>query len=586
MNGRLIVAAGPQSGTRFELEGESTLGRSLENRIVLEDRAVSRRQCVVLETASGYSISDSGSRNPTRVNGVAIGEAALRSGDQIEVGQTVLLFEAASVDDEITDVGDLEATLACEPPAERKGLDTLQSRLLAAPTTGAFVQVLVDGILERTPARRAYVAQLDRMGEPVPLLPTPGMRLSKRLVRQAVVGLRAYAAIASQADSGTLLAQRISAAMVAPIVAGDVVRGVVYAERDAGAFTEEDLELLAVIADLAAGPLEALLRVTEVEQENRRLRAAGLGASSMVGSSESMVEVNRLIQRVAPADTTVLITGESGTGKELVARALHARGRRAKGPFLAVNCAAFPEALLESELFGHEKGAFTGAAAARKGLMEEASGGTFFLDEIGEMPIGLQAKLLRVLQEKQVQRVGGSRPISIDVRIVAATNRDLQECIRQRTFREDLFYRLKVITIQTPPLRERREDIELLARHFLRKHSARMPTMVREISAEALRLLERYEWPGNVRELENAIERAVVLAETDCLLPDDFADLIAEVEPAGGGTDWHSRLVAAKRRIVEESLAEAGGKQAEAARILGLHPNNLRRLMRQLGVVR
>ena len=228
-----------------------------------------------------------------------------------------------------------------------------------------------------------------------------------------------------------------------------------------------------------------------------------------------MRSLYRQIGRVAPSDSTVLITGESGTGKELVARAIHSNSPRAERPFVAINCAAITETLLESELFGHERGAFTGAIAQKKGRLETADGGTVLLDEIGELSPALQAKLLRVLQEREFERVGGTRSIAVDFRLVAATNRDLEQAIAAGTFRRDLYYRLNVVSLAVPPLRERPEDIPLLANHFARRHAANMKRRVTGVSPEALACLMAYDWPGNVRELENAIERAVVLGSTD-----------------------------------------------------------------------
>ena len=304
----------------------------------------------------------------------------------------------------------------------------------------------------------------------------------------------------------------------------------------------------------------------------------------LVGEGPAMAKLRHFIDRVAGVDSTVLLRGESGTGKELVARALHLGGRRADGPFVEVNCATLSETLLESELFGHERGAFTGAVARKIGRFEAADGGTLFLDEVGEIPVLLQARLLRALQERRFERVGSSTPIEVDVRVIAATNRDLEAAIRDGDFREDLFYRLNVIHYGLPALRERREDIPLLARHFVRHHGMRLHRLNVGLDPDALRAMTAYDWPGNVREISNAIERAMVLGDGEMIRPEDLPE---EMLAAGGDelalSDYQTTINDTKRRLLATALAEADGNAAEAARRLGLHPNSFRRLRRQLG---
>jgi Nif-specific regulatory protein len=299
-----------------------------------------------------------------------------------------------------------------------------------------------------------------------------------------------------------------------------------------------------------------------------------------------MRQVYQLISKVAPTDSTVLIQGESGTGKELAARAIHQNSKRENKPFVAVNCAALAESLLESELFGHEKGAFTGAVAQKKGRLETADGGTLFLDEVGEISPTLQVKLLRVLQEREFERVGGTRTIKVDIRLVTATNQDLEQAIEQGTFRQDLYYRLNVVSIEMPPLRLRREDIPLLASYFVEKYSAKCNRKVSGISPEARARLREYDWPGNVRELENAIERAVVLGTTEQILPDDLPEAILETGGAEGreSAKYHEAVARTKKQIILEAMEQAGGNYTEAARILDVHPNYLHRLIRNLNL--
>ena len=315
---------------------------------------------------------------------------------------------------------------------------------------------------------------------------------------------------------------------------------------------------------------------------------------ALLGRSEAMAEVFRTIERVARSPATVLIQGESGTGKELAARAIHELGPRASGPFVAVNCAAIPDTLMESELFGHERGAFTDARERRIGKFEAASGGTLFLDEIAELAPGPQAKLLRALQERVIERVGGTQPIHVDARIVAATNRDLRSEVAVGRFREDLFYRVHVVPLAMPPLRERREDVRLLAEHCLARAREQIGGGPSRFTREAMATLERYPWPGNVRELENAVQRAVTLAESDAV---DAADLPATVVQAGrtetlrdavrsGGTHLEEAVASFEQDLLRESLERADWNQTRAAELLGITRRLLKLKMDKYGLER
>ena len=321
--------------------------------------------------------------------------------------------------------------------------------------------------------------------------------------------------------------------------------------------------------------LEKALEKRALVDENRALRAEREGdADGIIGSSDAMQRVRRLVERVADAPSSVLITGESGTGKEVVARALHFTGQRGKAPFVVVNCGALPEALMESELFGHEKGAFTGAAGRKKGLFQEADTGTLFLDEIGELPLALQVKLLRVLQEGTIRPVGDVRDKAVKVRVVAATVRDLEHEVKEGRFREDLFYRLNVLQIVAPPLRERAEDVLLLAEHFIARCNSRLGTDVRGLDAAAKKRLVQYPFPGNVRELENLIERAVVLTEGQLLTESDLPDRVREPTDAVAAMLASGELSIKKtQRFIEESLIRKAlektqGNRTQASKLL------------------
>lgn len=355
------------------------------------------------------------------------------------------------------------------------------------------------------------------------------------------------------------------------------------------AYGSVDLALEAMKAgayDYVAKPFkpdEILLTLRKAEErealrrENRQLREEIRRENKfdeILAKSSVMMEIFRTIAKIADYKTTVLVVGESGTGKELVARAVHRRGSRVNGPFVAINCGAIPENLLESELFGHKKGAFTDATADRRGLFEEATGGTLFLDEIGELPLALQVKLLRVLQEETIRRLGDTKDIKIDVRIIAATHRDLQTEVKAGRFREDLFYRLNVLPLVVPPLRERKEDIPLLIDHFIARNNARLGTSIRGLDADARKALIDYGWPGNVRELENTIERAMVLADSDLLHVQDLPERVREArDPVQMQLASGELSIKKTTRIIEEvlirrALQKTKGNRTRAAEVL------------------
>ena len=369
-----------------------------------------------------------------------------------------------------------------------------------------------------------------------------------------------------------------------------------------------DLDVIDAIVEKVTRAREMTSQVTNLKEE---LKERYQPEKTIIGNSPAMREVYKMIGKVAPSDITVLVQGESGTGKELIARAIHFNSKRLGKPFIALNCAAIPKELLESELFGFEKGAFTGAVERKLGKFEQANGGTIFLDEIGDMPLDLQAKILRVLQEREVIRTGGNQSITVDVRIVAATNQDLEEKVRRKEFREDLFYRLNVVPIQLAPLRERTDDIPPLVDYFLKKSCAEMDISLKRCSPESVRHLTSYSWPGNVRELENTIKRAVILSSDPLLTVADFAGLrpqkgsertqneelslegivdmklrgcLSNMDKMESGDVYAMVLEQVERPLIRFVLEKTRGNQVKAADILGINRNTLRKKIQDLGI--
>ena len=616
---RLAAIAGPLKGTVFTLTEEVTpIGRESANRICLSDPSVSRRHCVIKREGELFKINDLDSLNGTFVNDVPVKERYLEHGDRLRIGDysfSFLLHEG--------DVPSGSSTVLIDESKITTGANTLQVRvadafhlmardlcaLMKISTTinsvrglDALQKQLLELIFEVVPAERGAILLtegnsfddfisifgLDRQ-EGTNRAVHVSRTISERVMREGISFLSNEVQQTEALNAAeSLISSSIHSLLCLPLMLFEKVLGVIYlySTDPAVRFDQDQLQLMTAIAGIAAVSLENARHIEWLESENQRLQEDIQIEHNMVGESRPMREVYQFIARVAPTSSTVLITGESGTGKELAARAIHQNSPRKSKAFVAVNCAALTETLLESELFGHEKGAFTGALVQKKGKLEIADGGTLFLDEIGEMPTLLQAKLLRVLQEREYERVGGTRTLHIDIRLITATNRDLEEAIRQGTFRQDLYYRLNVVSIQMPSLRERREDIPLLASYFVQKYSDRCNRRVTGISSEARARLMNYDWPGNVRELENAIERAIVLGTTELILPEDLPEAALETAaPATSGVaKYHEAVTEAKKQLILKAFEQAGGNYTEAAKLLGVHPNYLHRLIRNMNL--
>ena len=623
----LEAVSGPLKGNTLELSSEETsIGREPENEISILDASVSRKHCVIQREADQFKIQDLNSRNSTFVNGVPVTERILAAGDEIKIGSSVFLFslpDAATPESLSSSVEYSGEDAAGGSTIILRKQDALYLRDLErlAPTDRmvrdlnvllriskavnsvrgleALEKQLLESMFEIAPADRAAILLCDGGLEEYTSVFgwdrksgfNPAVQVSKAIVSQVLregvaVLCNDLSLAGNSTDTSSVTARHICGVLAVPLEVFDQVLGVIYLDTsDAKVrFDEDHLQLLTAIGSIAAAALDNARRMEWLEEENRRLQAEISVEHNMVGESPRMREVYQFIGRVAVQDSTVLISGESGTGKELVARAIHQNSKRANKPCIAINCAALAETLLESELFGHEKGAFTGAIAQKKGKLEIAEGGSVFLDEIGELAPLLQVKLLRVLQEREFERVGGTRTIKLDVRLIAATNRDLEEEVKRGRFREDLFYRLNVVSLRMPGLRERREDISLLASYFASKYGKRANRPVLGISPRARACLLSYDWPGNVRELENAIERAVVLGSSDLILPEDLPESILEkASPAVASEDtFHDAVRESKKQLIMTAVEQANGNYTEAARLLGLHPNYLHRLIRNL----
>jgi transcriptional regulator with GAF, ATPase, and Fis domain len=629
VNPRLLAISGPLRDSTFVLSGsEIPVGRDSSNSLTISDPALSRRHCIITREENGYKIRDLNSRNGTFVNGVAVQESVLQHGDQISIGDSS--FSLLLMDDaEEPVIGQVEfedrvtqATAKLRPQdvlylQPDRILNELPSSSRLGRNLNALLKIsravhsirdleqlqarILELIFEVTPAERGAIL-LDSKGKGEfnsvfarhrPSIPAQAMHVSRTVTQQVIEeGLAILGADVAGSDNlrgvESLASSSIRSLLCVPLAASGKVTGCIYLDttNPAGRFDENHLQLAAAAAGISAAALENARRLQWLEQENLRLNTEINLEHNMVGESARMREVYQFLSRVAPKDTTVLIEGESGTGKELAARAIHRNSPRSGKPFVAINCAAIPEGLLESELFGHERGAFTDAVTQKRGRLEVANGGVVFLDEIGELAPALQVKLLRVLQEREFERVGGTRPISVDIRLIAATNKNLEEAVKTGLFRLDLYYRLNVVTLVMPPLRERREDIPVLAGYFVRKYSKKCKVKLKEFSPDAMQCLVSYDWPGNVRELENAVERALVFNTSDTIQPEDLPESLLEKDPplAIAAAKYHATIKETKKQLILNALSESKGNYTEAAHLLGVHPNYLHRLIRNLGL--
>ena len=630
MEPRLLVISGARSGEAFPIAGrELSIGRDQANDVCLDDPAASRRHCLVRREGERFWVADLNSFNGTLVNGAHVQEQALGHGDQIVIGDTLFLFILHGGADALSpgkvrfeEVGrELNSTIQLtkedaifvHPEKVREALSLnarIERELGALLKVGSAVssvrdskalqQLLLQLLLEIIPAEQAALLLTGAGPEEIVLVAgankQPGnqepVRVSRTVVNRV---LREGAALLSTdvldaqgfAAAESLISTRTRSLLCAPLLFFDCVIGAIYLNSSqADAFDSRHLQLVTGIAGIAAVALENALHYEWVEGENLQLQAELKLEHQMIGGSPAMRKVYNYIAQIAPTSSTVLIRGESGTGKELAAHAVHLNSARAAGAFVAVNCAALPEALFESEFFGHEKGAFSGASVQKKGLLEAADGGTLFLDEVGELPLAAQAKLLRVLENYEFRRVGGTKTLKIDVRVVAATNKDLEAALEQKTFRPDLYHRLNVFSFEMPPLRDRGEDILALTHHFILRSNEAHHRRVVGISPAASERLLKYHWPGNVRELKNVIERAVIMSGASLLTEEHLPSPAPEAERSDSraATSIRDSTKAARKLAIIKAYREARGNYTRAAEILNVHPNHLHRLIRTLNL--
>ena len=569
MQAELIVVSGSLLGARFPLgPGETRIGRAPTADIRLTEASAAWEHCIVRPRDGRYQIIDRRTGAGTFVNGMRIGEHWLEPGDQVGIRDTVLVYRE---DPPVLPPDSPQHALlrACSLVFLFRAIAMAQSGRHRATLESQLVELIADIV----PSSGGAVLEGHDANE-------------VRSAARDIPGPVDVAEIAARACQEGAVADPVTLVVALALYVHGAIAGVLAAwfPPEEAAHLSDHRDTLGAIATLAATALESVRELERLKTENALLlERLGAGYAGIVGESAAIRKLLQMIARVAPRETSVLVLGESGTGKELVARALHQQSARSGKPFVAINCAALTETLLESEFFGHEKGAFTGAVAQKKGKLEVAEGGTVFLDEIGELAPTLQAKLLRVVQEREFERVGGTRTLKLDVRLIAATNRDLNAEVRRGAFREDLYHRLNVVALHVPALRDHAEDIPALARHFLEQAAVRCRRRVSAISPEAERYMMSYSWPGNVRELENAIERAVVLGQSDVLLPEDLPETVLEsagVPEVPGALQ--SSVTETKRQSIVEAWRQSSGDHNQAAARLNIHPNSLRRLIRSL----
>jgi transcriptional regulator with GAF, ATPase, and Fis domain len=574
----------------------TTIGRALGNDIAIPDPSVAHHHAQIVFNGRDFQLEEVDREGEILINGKKKRRARLVHGDRLTLGRAQLGFGMFT---------ELEMAAEARTPARADGdiaglrrLHAFSERLMTVSSVDQLLETLLDDVIQLTGAARGVVLLVDladakqasprvrasrNVGSEV--LEDPSGAISDSIVRQVIETKRPVIVSDALTDttfgkSESVIALKLSSVMCAPLLSQGETVGALYVANDEvkHLFERRQLDLLTIFAGQASLILQNAMLLSALRADKEKLQGElqDKRFGEIVGACASMMEVFRKLQKVAATDISVLITGETGTGKELIAREIHRRSNRAEGPFVTVNCGAIPENLMESEMFGHVKGAFTGAIASRAGKFQQADTGTLFLDEVGELTPQLQVKLLRAIQERVVYRVGDNRPERCDIRIVAATNRNLEDMIKTGEFREDLYYRLNVVNLWLPPLRDRGDDVFIIAKALLSKYADEMASQVRGFSPQALAAIRKANWPGNIRQLENRIKKALVLCEKTLLGPEDL-DL---------GSDAENPIVPLEkakedfqRRYVLEVLERNNGNRTQTARDLGVDPRTIFRYL-------
>ena len=590
----------------------TTIGRALGNDVAIRGTGVVEHHAQILFDGRDFVLEELDRDADIDINGKRKRRARLVHGDRVHLGGVELGFSmfselvtaapSASGDDDAPSAEPTGRGITSELAGVRK-LFAFSEKLINRRNVDELLEAMLDDVIELTSADKGFILLVE--GDP-PATPgkaerrlsvrasrnvhkaaitNPDGNISDSIVRQVITEARSIIVSDALADtqfgqSESVIAMKLSSVMCAPLMSQGEVIGALYVGNDKvkHLFDRTQLELLSIFASQASLILQNAMLLSALRADKAKLVAElhDKKFGEIIGACPSMLEVFRKLQKVAATDISVLITGETGTGKELIAKELHRRSPRDGGPFVTINCGAIPENLIESELFGHVKGAFTGAVMSRPGKFQIADKGTLFLDEIGELPLNLQVKLLRALQERVVVRVGDSRPEKVDIRVIAATNRNLEDEIRAGNFREDLYYRLNVVNLWLPPLRDRGDDVMIIAKVLLSKYADELGSAVKGFSPAALASIKKSPWPGNIRQLENRIKKALVLCEQTLLSPDDL-DLGPAAETAILPLEKAKEEF--QRKYVLEVLDRNNGNRTQTARDLGVDPRTIFRYL-------
>ncbi|MET0389566.1 MAG: sigma 54-interacting transcriptional regulator [Polyangiales bacterium] len=565
-----------------------SVGRAGGNDVSVDDDTLADYHAQVIFDGREFNFSEVDARAEMLLNGKKKRRGKLLHGDRLTLGTVDFVF---SLYDEAT-----AAAQQTDSSTELTGLRKLydfSQRLMDLRSVPELLSALMDAVIEVTNADKGFLILVEGEGPRVAVarnlkhenLTDAVRQLSDSIIKRVIDSKKPLIVSDALHDeqwraSESVMNLKLCSVMCAPLMAQGELLGILYVGNDnvVNLFEERSLDVLTIFAGQASLILQnaLLLDSLQADFENLKQKLEMSRFGDIIGSCPTMLEVFRTVEKVANTDISVLITGETGTGKELIARALHDRSERADKPFVVVNCGAIPENLIESELFGHVRGAFTGAVATRPGKFQLADNGTLFLDEVGELPLSLQVKLLRALQEKTVLKVGDTKPERVDIRVVAATNRDLEAEMRNGNFREDLFYRLNVINIHLPALRERGDDILVLAKYLLQKYAAELGGKVKGFTPNALIAIRKYDWPGNVRQLENRIKKAIVMCDKTLIGVEDLDMLPEAVAPIRTLTQAREDF---QRRYILEVLERNNGNRTKTARDLGVDPRTIFRYL-------